>query len=442
MNTTQPGTGPSILAMPPRVRTRHAYDPNFRMGFRGQPNARDRVSPSRCTCDSGAPNSCPWHKGRYGQGPRERDAHAIPRISGLSAGAFLLFCYLHRTQWWAIEESERRSHLTAEELRARGWRRIVNCCPVRLDMARAIGGRNSRTRPRDENGVPSIGERFEKGTADESTITAYLHELRSARLPDGRPLLVSKRWPNSPADYYIHAEVLLDPDPHYSVSMKWDVSTDVPTADTTTPNGAGAQRAASITSPLLETPLRLGSGTRTSHAEVETREEHAIGVWVAAAEAEPWWPSWADQVRSIEYARRELARVLGRLRGEGLKGEDFARVYALLSHQHEREKQAPKSYAAFFLAAARKGWHTPKPYDPTEATAALVAAEEREREAVRRRIASHSIVTEAAAVVADPAGECEEREMSDEDHARWRDECMAILNKGRGAPAPSSPATV
>lgn len=366
------------------------------MGFRSGGTIEDRVNPRMCTCDS-KPGKCPWHLGRFSTPPRLDEPHPIPRIKGISHGAWLLFVALHRGMWWAVEGSR------------------PDFSPGRKRMRRYIGGRNARTRPLDELGRPSVGPRYEKGEADASTVTAYLHELRGARLYDGRPLLYTQRHPNAPMSIHLHPEVLVDPQESYETKMVWELGTDVLAhPEPTTPNGASARSAESDTSLSEMTLSRLGGCTPKPQGDVETETVPAL---LAEAAGSSWWASWVESVGSLEYARRELGRSLRQLlRKEKVTSEAVRHVFALLTFNRERQHKQPGSYMGWFLTACRKGWHVPAPKDPAAAAAALIAAEQAELARVRG-VMHRAELAQAPAADAEPGEQLVPAELTTEEHA-------------------------
>lgn len=340
------GTGRRIFALgtrPPRVRNTRDRRP---------PPLSERITPRACTCDgkSGLAR-CPYHLGRYSQPPRLDEG--IPRIHGVSTGAWSLFLVVLRGIRWAIEKASSEG-------------KSVRYNPGRLRLQRAVGGRNARTRPRDEHGRPGTGPSYEKGSCDPSTITAYLHELRCAILPNGEPLCRTYRHSGIEMDVWLHPDVVLHPASVYRVTMSWEHSdgglgTGVPTPTPhTVGSGAGGSTehaGSSLALSLEEPPYRLREGIEKWQAEVES-EVRGLAV-APLAERYSWWPAFVEAAGSVAEARRDLRWVTRQLRRDGIPPAALVNVFLLLAHARERGHKAPRVWKAWMLKAARSGWAAP-----------------------------------------------------------------------------------
>ena len=336
---TKLGNGASIF--------RKAVNSKVRLPSFGRHRAEDKVNAGRCTCKDGPNPSCPWHLGRHSELPQPGEE--IPRIKGLSNGAWALFLVV----WRGIHNMRRMS--------ARKGKHYIYA-PGRLRLSRAVGGRNKRTRERDEmTGGFAYKVCWEKGACDLSTVSSYLRELEIACVLDtGVPIIKVIRRCRYEAEIVMQRELLEPTKPSYKVVRPWEVDDAqrkgfdlAKSGQSSSPHPSGEVSGDGST-PYFGTPHRLGCGNTIS--------EHDVGTYKPNRDAElavlgayncGWWKDLVDEYGSKAAAGSAIRRVWSVLEREGVPLDDLTAAYRLLTEQWVKGR-VPKSFIGWLINAARK----------------------------------------------------------------------------------------
>lgn len=369
------GNGQSIfqIARDPRIRLP-------KLPGEGIVPIRDRLTPRSCLCTADrVALGCPWHLGRHSE-PVGID-ETIPRLHGVSSGAWAAFLVIWRGIKWAAQKGAKEG-------------KLVKYTPGRFRLARAVGGRNARTRQRDPLTKRFASVRsWEKGECDEGTITAYLHELASCVLPEnGLPVIGWIRRSRTEAEIVMNRELLEPSKPAYRVRRAWELLQTDPAADLTGPavtasNSGGESPPVDNPSSIGGLPYRLRPCNPTSQHDLGTYvTDGRRSVTVNAAVAEPWWPSVVAEA-GHEGAARALIRNLTRmLIRDSVDIGDLLNAYAVATEAYLRNGKVPKSWSKWLYTAAKNRYRTKEQVRALEPVAAIIGGAEL-AETARQRIA-------------------------------------------------------
>jgi hypothetical protein len=400
-NRPRPGGGKRLLAEAASSKA----PSRLRLPRRTIPLA-ERLTKRSCTCATGRTLACPWHLGRHSNPPATEEG--IPRIRGLSTGAWLLFLVIWRGHRWASERTVRDQ---AKDEAASS----THYAPGRLRLARAVGGRNAATRDRNEDGTLSTGLSYEKGACDLGTITDYLAELLAVRLAhNGLPLVVAVRRCRREQVLVLNPELIEDPRPGgYVVVRPWDFRPPPP-------SGSSGEAGSDVDPLLSEIPHRLRSRIAEWHHDVGTqaRTKPASEILIATAMGSSWWQLFVSSVGNEREARKSLRFLLRRLAQEGVGIDRLFAVFDLLEHYREKGNQLPDSWIGWMFSAARGGWHIPRRAEDIRRDL------EEQAEGIRRQ----ALLLEQAARDEISRGRDEvAREMTDDERAEWHASFLAKL---------------